>query len=139
MGYTALYRKFRPQNFEDVKGQEHIVTTLKNQIKADRIGHAYLFCGTRGTGKTTIAKILAKAVNCEHPVDGSPCNECATCRAINEGTSMNVIEIDAASNNGVATSGKSGKRWPTVPHREIIKCTSSTRCICCLQVRLTPC
>ena len=100
-GYTALYRKFRPQEFEDVKGQEHIVTTLKNQIKADRIGHAYLFCGTRGTGKTTIAKILARAVNCEHPVDGSPCNTCKTCRAINEGTSMNVIEIDAASNNGV--------------------------------------
>ena len=101
MGYTALYRKFRPQEFEDVKGQEHIVTTLKNQIKADRIGHAYLFCGTRGTGKTTIAKILARAVNCEHPVGGSPCNTCKTCRAINEGTSMNVIEIDAASNNGV--------------------------------------
>ena len=101
MSYTALYRKFRPQNFEDVKGQEHIVTTLKNQIKADRIGHAYLFCGTRGTGKTTIAKILARAVNCEHPVDGSPCNECPACRAINAGTSMNVIEIDAASNNGV--------------------------------------
>ena len=101
MSYTALYRKFRPQNFEDVKGQEHIVTTLKNQIKADRIGHAYLFCGTRGTGKTTIAKILARAVNCEHPVDGSPCNTCKTCRAIMEGTSMNVIEIDAASNNGV--------------------------------------
>lgn len=101
MGYTALYRKFRPQEFEDVKGQEHIVTTLKNQIKADRIGHAYLFCGTRGTGKTTIAKILARAVNCEHPIDGSPCNTCKTCRAINEGTSMNVIEIDAASNNGV--------------------------------------
>ena len=101
MSYTALYRKFRPQEFEDVKGQEHIVTTLKNQIKADRIGHAYLFCGTRGTGKTSIAKIFAKAVNCEHPVDGSPCGECPTCKAIADGTSMNVIEIDAASNNGV--------------------------------------
>lgn len=101
MSYTALYRKFRPQEFSDVKGQDHIVTTLKNQIKADRIGHAYLFCGTRGTGKTTIAKIFAKAVNCEHPVDGSPCGECATCKAIASGSSMNVIEIDAASNNGV--------------------------------------
>lgn len=101
MSYTALYRKFRPQEFEDVRGQEHIVTTLKNQIKADRIGHAYLFCGTRGTGKTTVAKIFAKAVNCEHPVDGSPCGECPSCKAIQEGTSMNVIEIDAASNNGV--------------------------------------
>ena len=101
MSYMALYRKFRPQEFADVKGQEHIVTTLKNQIKADRIGHAYLFCGTRGTGKTTIAKIFAKAVNCEHPVDGSPCGECASCKAIAAGSSMNVIEIDAASNNGV--------------------------------------
>ena len=101
MSYQALYRKFRPQEFADVKGQDHIVTTLKNQIKADRIGHAYLFCGTRGTGKTTIAKIFAKAVNCEHPVDGSPCGECPTCKAIAAGTSMNVIEIDAASNNGV--------------------------------------
>lgn len=101
MSYTALYRKFRPQEFEDVKGQDHIVTTLKNQIKADRIGHAYLFCGTRGTGKTTIAKIFAKAVNCEYPVDGSPCGECETCKAIAAGSSMNVIEIDAASNNGV--------------------------------------
>lgn len=101
MSYTALYRKFRPQEFEDVKGQEHIVTTLKNQIKAERIGHAYLFCGTRGTGKTTVAKIFAKAVNCEHPVDGSPCGECPTCKAIADGSSMNVIEIDAASNNGV--------------------------------------
>lgn len=101
MGYMALYRKFRPGEFEDVKGQEAIVTTLKNQIRTDRIGHAYLFCGTRGTGKTTVAKIFAKAVNCEHPEEGSPCGECPMCRSIAAGTSMNVIEIDAASNNGV--------------------------------------
>lgn len=97
----ALYRKFRPDGFEDVKGQDAIVKTLKNQIKAGRIGHAYLFCGTRGTGKTSVAKIFAKAVNCEHPADGSPCGECAMCKAIASGASMNVIEIDAASNNGV--------------------------------------
>ena len=102
MSYMALYRKWRPDEFEEVKGQEHVVTTLKNQITHDRIGHAYLFCGTRGTGKTTVAKLFAKAVNCEHPLeDGSPCNECATCKAISAGTSLNVIEIDAASNNGV--------------------------------------
>ncbi len=101
MSYTALYRKWRPDNFNDVKGQDHIVTTLKNQIESDRIGHAYLFCGTRGTGKTTMAKIFAKAVNCEHPVDGNPCGGCAVCNAIAKGSSLNVIEIDAASNNGV--------------------------------------
>ena len=101
MSYTALYRKFRPAKFEDVKGQDHIITTLQNQIRADRIGHAYLFCGTRGTGKTTVAKIFAKAVNCEHPADGSPCGGCEICKSIAAGTSMNVIEIDAASNNGV--------------------------------------
>lgn len=101
MSYTALYRKFRPDNFSDVKGQDHIVTTLKNQIKANRVGHAYLFTGTRGTGKTTIAKIFARTVNCENPTDGNPCGECPTCKAIASGSSMNVIEIDAASNNGV--------------------------------------
>lgn len=101
MAYTALYRKYRPQSFEDVKGQEHIITTVRNQIKSGRIGHAYLFCGTRGTGKTTVAKIFAKAVNCENPDNGSPCGECPACRAIAAGNSLNVIEIDAASNNGV--------------------------------------
>lgn len=101
MSYMALYRKWRPDTFEEVKGQDHVVTTLKNQIINNRIGHAFLFCGTRGTGKTSIAKLFAKAVNCEHPVNGSPCNECAACRAIADGSSMNVIEIDAASNNGV--------------------------------------
>lgn len=101
MSYTALYRKFRPSTFDEVKGQDHIVTTLKNQIKTGRIGHAYLFTGTRGTGKTSVAKIFAKAVNCENPKDGSPCGECSVCKKIAAGVNMNVIEIDAASNNGV--------------------------------------
>jgi DNA polymerase-3 subunit gamma/tau len=101
MSYTALYRKFRPRSFDEVRGQDAIVTTLKNQIRSGRIGHAYLFCGTRGTGKTSVAKIMARAVNCEHPTENGPCNECDTCRTILNGTSTNVIEIDAASNNGV--------------------------------------
>ena len=101
MSYTALYRKWRPEVFEDVKGQDSIVKTLKNQIVKDRIGHAYLFCGTRGTGKTSVAKIFAKAVNCENPKDGSPCGVCSSCLAVAAGNSMNVFEIDAASNNGV--------------------------------------
>ena len=101
MSYTALYRKFRPSTFADVKGQDHIVTTLKNQLRAKRIGHAYLFTGTRGTGKTTVAKIFARTVNCENPTLEGPCGECRICRAIAAGASMNVIEIDAASNNSV--------------------------------------
>lgn len=102
MAYQALYRRYRPHTFNDVKGQEHIVRTLENQLHTDRIGHAYLFTGTRGTGKTTVARIFAAAVNCAHPAeDGSPCGECASCTAIASGNSMNVIEIDAASNSRV--------------------------------------
>ena len=101
MAYTALYRKFRPSNFDEVIGQEAITRTLKNQLKTGRISHAYLFCGTRGTGKTSIAKIMARALNCEHPTDAGPCNECPTCKSILSETSINVVEIDAASNNGV--------------------------------------
>ena len=100
--YQALYRKYRPQGFDSVVGQEHVVKTLKNQLKSGRVSHAYLFCGTRGTGKTSVAKIFAKAINCLNPSeDGEPCNKCELCVAANEGRSVNVIEIDAASNNSV--------------------------------------
>lgn len=101
MAHMALYRKWRPMTFEDVVEQRHIVTTLKNSIKNNTVSHAYLFCGTRGTGKTTLAKIFARAINCLNPSDGSPCNECLTCKGILDGSIIDVIEIDAASNNGV--------------------------------------
>ena len=101
MSYLALYRKFRPDSFDEVKGQEHVVTTLKNQLASGRVGHAYLLRGTRGTGKTTIAKLMAKVVNCEHPTEAGPCGECDSCKAIADGSSLNVIEIDAATHSGV--------------------------------------
>lgn len=101
MSYVALYRKFRPQTFAEVKGQEHVVRALTNQLINNRIGHAYLFTGTRGTGKTSAAKIFAKAVNCLHPINGEPCNECENCLSVNAGNFVDVVEVDAASNNGV--------------------------------------
>lgn len=101
MAYLALYRAFRPDTLDGVVRQEHIVKILRNQIAQNKVGHAYLFCGPRGTGKTSIAKIFARAINCERPVNGSPCGECPTCKALREGKSLDVVEIDAASNNGV--------------------------------------
>lgn len=101
MGYQALYRKWRPTTFDDVVGQSHVVTTLKNEIISGKTAHAYLFCGTRGTGKTTCAKIFARAINCLNPQNGSPCNECEICRGVADGSIMDIVEIDAASNNGV--------------------------------------
>lgn len=99
--YQALYRKWRPRDFDDVVGQDHITATLKNEIAVGKFSHAYLFTGSRGTGKTTCSKIVAKAVNCEHPIEGNPCNACAICKGIDDGSILDVVEIDAASNNGV--------------------------------------
>ena len=99
--YQALYRKWRPRTFSDVVGQSHITDTLRRQVAEARLSHAYLFTGTRGTGKTTCAKILAKAVNCEHPQNGDPCNACPACLGIDSGSLLDVLELDAASNNGV--------------------------------------
>ena len=101
MGYQALYRRYRPARFEDFVGQEAVIKTLRSQVMSGRIAHAYLFCGTRGTGKTSTAKVFARAVNCEHPENGDPCGQCATCRALSEESSLDILEIDAASNNGV--------------------------------------
>ena len=101
MSYIALYRKYRPQNFDDVVGQDHIIKALRNQVINNKVAHAYLFCGSRGTGKTTTARIFAKAINCLNPVNGSPCGKCEVCKALSHGEQFDIIEIDAASNNGV--------------------------------------
>ena len=101
MAYQVTARKWRPQKFEEVVGQEHITATLKNAIKTNRIAHAYIFTGPRGVGKTTTARILAKALNCENPHDSEPCNECAMCKTINDSQTMDIIEIDGASNRGI--------------------------------------
>ena len=99
--HLALYRAFRPKTFEEVIGQDHIVSALKNQIATGKIGHAYLFTGTRGTGKTSCAKIFAKAINCQNPQNGSPCGKCETCLALDDPSNVDILEMDAASNNGV--------------------------------------
>ena len=99
--YQALYRKYRPKTFSEVVGQQHITDTLQRQVADGQVGHAYLFTGTRGTGKTTCARILAKAVNCEHPVNGDPCCQCPSCLGLESGSFLDVLELDAASNNGV--------------------------------------
>ena len=101
MSYLALYRAFRPKKFSEIIGQEHIVQTLVNQINTDRVGHAYLFCGARGTGKTTMAKVFSRAINCLNPQNGNPCGECEACKALESPSCLDVIEMDAASNNKV--------------------------------------
>ena len=131
--YQALYRKWRPRTFDDVVGQTHITETLKRQVSAGRLSHAYLFTGTRGTGKTTCAKILARAVNCEHPVDGNPCNQCDACQGIENGSILDVLELDAASNNGVTRSVPSGTRRSTPRLPSASGSILWTRSTCCPQ------
>ena len=136
MGYMALYRKWRPSDFDEVKGQDAIVQTLRNQIIYNRIGHAYLFCGTRGTGKTSIAKLFAKAVNCEHPVNGNPCNACPSCQAINNQSSLDVLEIDAASNKVWRIFVIFGNRYNIPQLRDVIRYILLMRFICFLPEHL---
>ena len=119
--YQALYRKWRPRTFDEVVGQEHITETLKRQVATGRLSHAYLFTGTRGTGKTTCAKILARAVNCQNPVNGNPCNVCPACQGIENGSILDVLELDAVP---------SGTRQLTRRQPSASACTSWTRCIC---------
>ena len=129
--YQALYRKWRPQTFDEVVGQQHITQTLKNQVKTGRLSHAYIFIGTRGTGKTTCARILAKAVNCEHPVDGNPCGVCPACRGISEGSVLDVVELDAASNNSVDNVRALREEAVFSPAAVKSASISWTRCTCC--------
>ena len=137
--YQALYRKYRPQTFDDVVGQMAVTQTLKTQLVSGHLSHAYLFTGSRGTGKTSCAKILAKAVNCLDPQDGNPCNCCAACKAIDAGSCMDVLEIDAASNNGVDNVGICGTTPFIPPRRSASGSISSMRSTCSLFRPSTPC
>lgn len=137
--YQALYRKWRPRTFDDVVGQSHITDTLKQQVAGDRLSHAYLFTGTRGTGKTTCAKILSRAVNCQAPVDGNPCNQCPACLGIENGSILDVLELDAASNNGVDQVRALRDEAVYTPPPCGSGCTSWTRSICCPPLPSTPC
>ena len=130
MSHISLYRKYRPDTFDKVIGQAHIVRTLVNQIKNDNISHAYLFTGTRGTGKTSVARIFARAINCESPVNGSPCGKCKKCIELMNPSNMDIIEIDAASNNTWKKSGIYAKRLSILPSLVNIGCILSTRFIC---------
>lgn len=137
--YQALYRKWRPKTFDEVVGQAHITETLKNQVRTGRLSHAYLFIGTRGTGKTTCAKILAKAVNCEHPVNGNPCGKCPACLGIEDGSVMDIVELDAASNNGVdnVRALRDEAVFSLPPSKSVF--ILWMKCICSLPLPLTRC